>query len=225
MNIALVGYGKMGKLIEQLAEAKGHKIVAIIDSKEIVGNLNDADVIIDFSHPDSVLETVKTYAKLQKNFVIGTTGWYDRLDELKELVNHYQFGLIYAPNFSIGVNLFMKIVGFAAEMMNPFEEYDVGGYEQHHAHKVDKPSGTALAMIELLMKKMDRKKQIVQEHFSSLRCGSNPGLHRVLFDSPIDTISIEHQAHSREGFALGAIRAAEWLQGKKGLFTIDDMLD
>lgn len=240
MKIALIGYGKMGKLIEEIALQNEHKIVAIIDPQfpgfEITKeNLHNADVCIDFSAPQHILENIKTLASLNQTIVVGTTGWYDHLDLVKELVAKYKIGFLYAPNFSIGVNIFLKIVTKAASLINHFDEYDVGGYEIHHNQKQDSPSGTAKSIAHSLLDSIDRKDSLVYDqinrkiepnelHFASLRAGSNPGQHTVIFDSPSDTITMTHQARNREGFARGAILASEWLMGKKGFYTINDFL-
>lgn len=238
MKIALIGYGKMGRLIEEMALQQEEQIVARIDSKKEITkeSLNGADVCIDFSHPKSILSNIKKLAELNQTIVVGTTGWYDQLDLVKELVSMYKIGLIYAPNFSIGVNVFLKIVKEAAKLIDKFDQYDAAGYEIHHNQKVDAPSGTAKAITQVLINNLNRKTKIIYElgnnkleadelHFSSLRVGRNPGEHHVIFDSPNDTISIFHQARDRTGFANGAILAARWLQGKKGLFTINDFLE
>ncbi len=237
MKIALIGYGKMGKLIGEMALQHEHKIVATINSsQEITRELVEhAEVCIDFSHPDTILDNIKRLAELNKNIVVGTTGWYDHVDIVRRIVETHKIGLIYSPNFSIGINLFLRIVKEAASLMNHFDEYDVGASEIHHSQKADSPSGTAKALTSLLVDHIDRKKTINYDmanqpiafdelHCASLRCGSNPGFHSVTFDAPADTIVISHQARNREGFARGAITAAEWLQQKKGLFTMHDLL-
>jgi 4-hydroxy-tetrahydrodipicolinate reductase len=204
MKLALLGYGKMGKLIENLALEKGHTIVP----------LQHADVALDFSHPDAVIKHIKEAAKLQKPLVMGTTGWYDHLDEAKSIVKKNNIGFIYSPNFSLGIQLFLQIVEAAAKIISPFKEYDASGVEYHHRQKVDNPSGTAKAIAE----KFDH-----DLHFASVRCGSIPGTHTLIFDSPADTITFTHQARNREGFALGAIAAAEWILNKKGFYTFQEM--
>lgn len=153
--------------------------------------------------------------------MIGTTGWEEHFDAVQQYVKKYQIGLLYSPNFSMGVQLFFKIVAEAASLIGPFESYDVGLLEEHHKHKLDRPSGTAKRLAEILTDRLQRKEEL---SVASLRCGSIPGTHTVLFDSTVDTITLTHQAHNREGFAAGAVLAAEWLQGKQGFFTMDDML-
>lgn len=226
MKIALIGYGKMGQLIDTIATAKGHTIVARVspnsETKTITSQtIGNADVCIDFSHPDSVINNLQACASLNKNVIIGTTGWTDQLNEAHEIVKKYKIGCMHSANFSIGVNLFMQIVAHAAEIIDAFDEYDVGAFEFHHRHKIDSPSGTAKALTEILQSKSSRKKQC---DFASVRCGSIPGTHTVLFDSPADTITLTHEARNREGFAKGAVAAAEWIRDKKGLLTIADFL-
>lgn len=232
LKIGLIGYGKMGRMIEQVAHQKGHSIVT---KNGDLAALKHAEICIDFSHPSVVMNNILEMAKLGKNLVIGTTGWYDNLSEVREIVREYQIGLLYSPNFSIGVNLFIKIVEEAAALIAPFTEYDVGVFEAHHNQKADSPSGTAKAIANALLNHIIHKNDIVENvegrvlphqlHVSSLRCGYIPGTHTVTFDSPADTITLTHQARSREGFARGAVVAAEWLHGKKGLFTLEDILE
>lgn len=227
----------MGKMIEKSALARNHSIAAKFSSQNLISinTVKESDVCIDFSHPDAILNNIHTLAKAGKNIVVGTTGWYDKLDEVKQIVKKNRIGLLYSPNFSIGVNLFLEIVSAAAKLLDLFPDYDVGMIEAHHNQKVDSPSGTALAISQELLKQIKRKKRIVEElqgkpipsdaiHLSTLRCGAIPGTHSVIFDSPADTITLTHQARSREGFALGAVVAAEWLVGKQGLFTLNDLL-
>lgn len=236
MKIALLGYGKMGQLVEEIAMQRGHTIVSIIKKNDpLQQGLKDAEMCIDFSHPECVLEHIKVASQLKKNLVVGTTGWYDHLNDVKKMAFEKSIGLLYSPNFSIGVNVFLKIVSEAAKLMNLYDEYDVGLIELHHNKKVDSPSGTAISIANQLVKNIKRKKNIVNNlseeqisiedlNIASLRCGKIPGTHTVLFDSTADTIKLTHEARSREGFALGAVSAAEWLQGKKGVFTMDDLL-
>jgi 4-hydroxy-tetrahydrodipicolinate reductase len=237
MKIALIGYGKMGHLVEEIAIRKGHFISSVIElSNQITENtLKDADVCIDFSHPDSAMENIQRIASLKKNLVMGTTGWYDHLDRAKAIIHEHGIGFLYSPNFSLGINLFLQIVQEAALLMDPFKEYDIGGIEYHHNQKVDSPSGTAKEIANTILTQMHRKKKVLWEtpsralepdeiHFASVRNGSIPGTHTVMFDSLADTITLTHQARNREGFASGAVCAAEWLKGKKGFFTIQDLL-
>ncbi|MBI2145347.1 4-hydroxy-tetrahydrodipicolinate reductase [Candidatus Woesearchaeota archaeon] len=244
MKIALIGYGKMGKEVERAAKMRGHSVCAIIDPSNAgathkdVGDgscLKDAEVVIDFTVPAAVLGNIKKVSAAKKNLVIGTTGWYDGMTEAKQLVGQAGTGLIYSSNFSVGVNVFYRVVEAAARLVNKVPEYDVFGYELHHNQKLDSPSGTAKSIAELLVKNIGRKKQVQYDrldrrinsdeiHFASVRSGWIPGTHVVGFDSEADTIELKHTARSRSGFALGAVMAAEWLKGRKGFFTMNDFI-
>jgi len=250
MKIALIGYGKMGRMIEQIALAGGHTIAAIVDpfakdtpagipvSKSIAdANLDSADAAIEFSVPATACENITALAQRKIPTVAGTTGWLDKLDEVRKSVESANSALLWSSNFSIGVNLFYRIAWYAAELFNNFNDYDVGGFEAHHNKKLDSPSGTAKTLAEGVLSKIERKNKIVWEtldrkpaadelHFPSLRMGHVPGTHSLFFDSQADTIEITHTARSREGFASGAVLAAQWLTLKErhGIFTIDDML-
>jgi 4-hydroxy-tetrahydrodipicolinate reductase len=244
----------MGKMIEQVSRAHGHTIAAIIDpfaantpsgiyaKKTIAGaNLDSVDAAVEFTLPTTAADNIIALAQKKIPVVTGTTGWFERLDEVKQAVENAESSLLWASNFSIGVNLFYRIAWYAAELANKFSEYDVGGFEAHHNKKLDSPSGTAKTLAEGVLSRIDRKDKIIWEtanrkphsggmhdneiHFPSLRLGSVPGTHSLFFDSPADTIEITHTARSREGFASGAVRAAEWLAAEKrrGVFTIDDM--
>jgi len=230
MKIAIIGYGKMGKEIEKSARAKGIAVISIIDPNDKDANfreineksMKDVDVCIDFTRPEAVLGNLRKISKFRKNVVIGTTGWNDKLYEAKKIVKQNNIGLIYASNFSIGVNVFFRIIESAARMMNRVKDYDVFGYELHHSEKLDSPSGTAKTIEKILV---DNIKRINKVNFTSVRAGSIPGTHVVGFDSGADTIELKHIARNREGFALGAIMAAEWIQKKKGFFGINDMMN
>lgn len=236
MKIALIGYGKMGKLIEQIASESGHQITAKIQSDFFsASQIQSADVCIDFSHPEAVLNNVKIAAGERKAIVMGTTGWHDQFQEIEALVEKYQIGFFHSPNFSIGVNIFLKIVEMAAELINTYENYDIALFEAHHKEKVDSPSGTAKAIANILLEKINRKNHLVcgensgkiqadALQISSLRCGNISGTHSVIMDSQADSITLTHQAHNRSGFARGAVLAAEWLLGKKGIYTYKDIL-
>ena len=242
-NIALIGYGKMGKILKTLAAEKGHTITAIIDPyaegcyKEITQEaISGADVCIDFTHPTVVVNNIKQIAALGKNMVIGTTGWYDQMDDVQQVVAANDVGLIWSGNFSIGVNALFAIVGYAAKIFNNLPDYDVLGHEFHHRHKADSPSGTATMLANILLENIDGKQKPVYEmldrkiepdelHFSSSRGGAIPGTHMVIFDSLVDTIEIKHTARGREGFASGALMAAEFIQNKTGFFNINDLMN
>ena len=244
MKIAIIGYGRMGIEIERVSKAKGIEVVSTIDPtnpsakfKEInTKSVGESDVCIDFTVPEAVVENIKKISAMKKSMVIGTTGWYDQIEDVKSIVEKNKTGLIYSSNFSIGVNVFSRIVENTAKMMDKIEDYDVYGYELHHNKKLDSPSGTAKSIGELLIKNIGRKKQLQFDrvdrkinaneiHFVSVRAGSIPGTHVIGFDSLADTIELKHTARSREGFALGAVMAAQWINKKKGFYTINDMMD
>lgn len=244
MNIAIIGYGNMGHEIERIAKSKGIKVVSIIDpngsnatNKEIDDkSMRNVDVCIDFTASDAVLGNIRKISKFKKNIVVGTTGWHDKIDEARNIVEKSGIGLIHASNFSIGVNIFLKIVENAARIINNMEDYDIYGYELHHSRKIDSPSGTAKSIGQVLIKNIKRKDKMLFEkidrrikpnelHFASIRAGSIPGTHMVGFDSSADTIELKHEARNREGFAAGALMAAQWIKGKKGFYTIDNMME
>ena len=251
MNIALIGYGKMGKTVEQIACLCGHKISVLVDpvasnaendgkkSFETIAqaDFTSVDAAIEFTRPDTAAENIIALAQRKIPAVVGTTGWHNRMDEVKRAVEKAGSSMLWASNFSIGVNMFYRIAWYAAELADNFPEYDVGGFESHHNKKMDSPSGTAKTLAEGALSRISRKNKIVYEtlnrkpepgelHFLSLRIGSVTGTHSLFFDSPADTIEITHTARSREGFASGALRAAQWLTEKDrhGVFTIDDMM-
>jgi 4-hydroxy-tetrahydrodipicolinate reductase len=225
MKIALIGYGKMGKLIEQLALSQGHEIVARFSKQHsylsFQQTFEEADVVIDFSHFSCVMDNVRLCIEHRKNLIIGTTGWEKQKKEIETMIRASSIGCLYAPNFSIGIHLFMQIIRYAAQLINPFNEYDVAAVEYHHRGKKDSPSGTAKVLTQQLLNEMDRLNQF---EFASIRCGHIPGTHTIHFDCPVDTLTLTHQARNREGFAYGAIQAAEWIKEKKGFFTLEDML-
>lgn len=240
MKIALIGYGKMGHLLEEIAIDKGHRIVAKVNSCNAhkllnAEGLDDAEVCIDFSHPSCVIENIKCIASLGKPLVVGTTGWTDELEAVKEIVLKTNIGFIYAPNFSMGVLLFMRLLTYACDLFNRFNEYDVALFEKHHREKHDTPSGTADVLANLILQHIDRKSSLVCDlldreiapselNITSMRCGYEPGGHTILFDGPSDTIELKHSARNRMGFALGALSAASWIRNKKGFFTLENML-
>ncbi|MDH3253336.1 MAG: 4-hydroxy-tetrahydrodipicolinate reductase [Ignavibacteria bacterium] len=241
MNVALIGYGNMGKEVEQVARERGVTVVQIFDSENIRSlriteeSLREVDVCIDFSTPHVVLENITAAVDCGKNVVVGTTGWYDRLDTVRKLVERRGTGFLYSPNFSLGMNLFTQMVMDGARLFDRYPEYDVGVHEIHHAAKADSPSGTALALGSVILQAMRRKQELVtgtlrgritpqQLQISSARLGHVAGTHAVIFDSESDTVELTHTAKNRKGFALGAIVAAEWLKGKKGFFTMRDVI-
>jgi len=236
MKIALIGYGKMGKTIERLAREKGHDIVLIIDKDNAQDftkeNLQKADVAIEFSQPESALENIKKCLEAGVPIIVGTTGWLEHLDEARTICERTGNAMIQATNFSIGVNLFFALNRYLAKMMNIQSQYDVQIEEIHHTQKLDAPSGTAITLANGILQEIERKTKWVNhdtdvKHELSIlskRIDPAPGTHEVTYRSDIDTIKISHEAHSREGFALGAIAAAEWIVGKKGFFTMQDVL-
>lgn len=239
MQIALVGYGKMGKEVEnQIKESGRHEVVSV--SFEKPGDVLDkagikkADVVIDFTVSDAVINTIGEVSAMGKNIVIGTTGWYDKINEAKQIVKKSNTGLIYGSNFSVGANIYFKIVAEAAKLFSKFGGYDVYGFEVHHSGKKDSPSGTALKIGKAILNNFPSKKSIQTEkvdrqikedelHFASVRGGRNPGYHEVVFDSSADSVTLSHQAHGRAGFAKGAILAAEFIKDKKGFYSFDEV--
>ena len=233
MKIALIGYGKMGKEIEQIALSRGHEIV--FTSNHAISNSSDqikaADVAIEFSQPDAAANNILACFELGVPVVVGTTGWYSRLNEIKLEAEGKGGTLLYATNFSIGVNILFHINEKLASIMNDVQEYEPSIQEIHHLQKLDKPSGTAITIAEGILQNLDRKKQWTLDepssedlHIDVLREPEVPGTHIIKYDSEVDFIEIKHEAKSRKGFALGAVKAAEWLQNKKGVFTMKDFL-
>lgn len=244
MKIAIIGYGKMGHAIESIAKLQGIGVSSIIDpssddaSSDSISDeaLEDADVAIDFTSPDTVMANIEAVAKTGTSLVVGTTGWYDDLEKAKKIVKKYEIGLVYSPNFSIGVNLFFRMVRNAAVLMDQFPDYDPFIYEMHHNQKTDAPGGTAKILADIIIKNIKRKKRIAADrindrkinpdelHVASIRAGYNPGVHVVGFDGEADTIELKHTARSRTGFAEGAILAAKWINNKEGFYTLDDII-
>jgi 4-hydroxy-tetrahydrodipicolinate reductase len=227
MKIALIGHGAMGKLIERLAEGKGHEIAVTIDeadaalsAAELAEKLKGVDVAIDFSGAPAVLRNIEACVAANVPLVEGTTGWNDSLTEIERTVLDGSGAFVFGANFSIGVNLFYRIADFAAELFAKFPEYEVFIEEQHHSRKKDAPSGTALKLKEMVSKHIPPEFSV-----SSTRAGNIPGTHRVGFDGPADQILLEHAARSRKGFALGAILAAEWIVGKKGFYEFTEVMN
>ena len=238
MKIALVGYGKMGHMVESCAKSLGHDIVSTIDvssedatvrispgdEKSLYSAVKSsgADGVIEFSHPSSVMGNIKALLPLRLPIVVGTTGWSDRIQEVRKLALESGGTIVASANFSIGVNMLYRIVEEAVKIMEPWNEYDVSTWEVHHNQKADSPSGTALSIAKKILSNTKKKDEIVtdafhekplknQLHVSSTRLGSVPGTHTVFFDSPSDTIEITHRARNREGFAMGAVHALERL--------------
>jgi 4-hydroxy-tetrahydrodipicolinate reductase len=277
VNIGIIGYGKMGKIIEAAAKSRGHRVSAVIDplfasaleapagegrpaafcslpagpgisgqGPEVPGPVQAADLFIEFTRPGAAPDNIRAAAALGKPVVCGSTGWYEKLPEISAAVEQAGTSLLWGSNFSLGVNLFYRIASYAARLADPFPEYDAAGYEIHHNKKADSPSGTAKVLAERVLASMTRKRGVSwnsgdppgkpeELRCASLRVGSAPGMHSLLFDSPADTIEITHTARNREGFASGAVLAAEWLlscpgpgleagRAKRGIFTMDDVL-
>lgn len=236
MKIALLGYGKMGQEIEKLALKRGHEIVIILDSLEDWENddyqITDADVAIDFTTPVSVVENIYHCFDANVPVVIGTTGWLDDLEKVQNDCLKRNQCLFFAPNFSIGVNLFFDLNRYLASLMSKWEDYTVSIEETHHIHKQDAPSGTAIVLANDIIRHTERKEKWVKETvenpeelgIKSYRTDNVPGTHIVRYESEDDCIEIIHTAKSRRGFAMGAIMAAEWIIGKKGFFDMKNLL-
>jgi 4-hydroxy-tetrahydrodipicolinate reductase len=235
-KIALIGYGKMGHEIEKIARERGNEIVLIIDvnnSADLnVDNLKKADVAIDFSTPDGAFGNIMKCFDANTPIVCGTTGWLDKMPEVKGRCLSENQTFFYASNFSLGVNLFFKLNEHLAKLMNPFPVYDVKMTEVHHIHKLDAPSGTAITLAEGIIDKLDRKDKWLLDPanadnaitIKAVREGEVPGIHTVTYQSDVDFIEITHSANSRKGLALGAVLAAEFVVGKKGYLGMNDLL-
>ncbi len=244
MRLGIVGYGQMGKLIHRIALSHGYEVPEIVDpgssaaevtARELTSISAALDVIIDFTHPEVVVSNIERCGELKIPAVIGTTGWYDQMERVAAIVEKTGIGLIWSGNFSLGVNLFFQMVENASLLMNRFSQYDAVIHEYHHRNKADSPSGTAQMLGDIMIRNMERKSKTVSDlpqgrigdhelHLSSTRDGSIPGRHQVIFDSEDDTIVLEHSARNRKGFADGALVAARWICGRKGLFNIKDMM-
>lgn len=231
MNIALLGYGKMGKLIEQIAIKRQHKIVAIKDIDHPETDLSNVSMGIDFSTPEAAYDNIVECLERGVPVISGTTGWLDRYDEVVNLCEKKGGAFLYASNFSLGVNVFFALNSYLAKLMNPLNQYGVALEEIHHMHKLDAPSGTAISLAEDIISQTPYKHWQLDKGSESTipirseRKGEVPGTHSVVYSSEVDDIEIKHTAHSREGFALGAVIAAEWLLGKTGVFTMKDVLN
>lgn len=243
MRIALVGYGRMGQTVERVAADWGHEVVARLDLKENPTGgagltpeaLAGAEVAIEFTVPSAAAQNAARLAQRGVDTVVGTTGWYDRLDEVSRAVEGAGTGLIYAPNFSLGIQLLFRLARAAGRLADELEDYDAYVHEAHHRHKQDRPSGTARRLAEILLEELSAKTSwgpgaaegpadpsILQ--VTSVRAGEIPGVHVVGLEGPDDRIELRHEARGRLGFARGAVAAAEWIRGRVGVFTLDDML-
>ncbi len=244
MKVVLLGYGKMGQLIEKFAVKRGHEVILIVDEHnraEITADdLMAADVAIDFSTPHAALENISLCFEADLPIVVGTTGWYEHLEEVKETCLQAGQSLLYGSNFSIGVNIFFHINRMLAKAVAPYKQYDVQVEEIHHIHKLDSPSGTAITIAEGIIENNSSKSSWVNDLvgsgaeviakpdellIESLRIEEVPGTHTVLYSSEVDQIEFKHTAHNRDGFALGAVVAAEWLQEKKGFYQVTDIFN
>jgi len=236
MNIALIGYGKMGHEIEQIALGRGHKIVATIDMNNTADfdseAFRKADVAIEFTRPEVVIGNLSRCFDAQVPVVCGTTGWVDRIEAVKKEMTEKNATLFWSSNFSLGVNIFFAVNRYLARIMNNYPDYNVSMEEVHHTQKLDAPSGTAITLAEGILEEIARKDKWVKEVASnpqelaivSKREGTVPGIHEIIYESVMDTISIKHDAKNRRGFALGAVIAAEFTAGKKGFITMNDLL-
>ena len=241
MNIALVGYGKMGQAIEQEAVARGHHISFKIgrnDASKIASLAPDnTDVVIEFTHPESIMGNFSRLLPTKIPLVTGTTGWTDQFQTVKQLVEAHDASLLYGSNFSVGVNILFKVNELLAKLMNRYETYDCFVEERHHSHKADAPSGTAETLALQVINHLDRKKQLATEQLrirppkpeelsvGYIRSGEIFGEHTVGYTSEIDSLSISHKAHNRRGFALGAVIGAEWIVGKKGVHNFQELFE
>jgi 4-hydroxy-tetrahydrodipicolinate reductase len=218
-NLAIVGYGKMGRLIDQLAPEYGFTVTARVDIDRNE-SLTGADVAVEFSAPGSVVSNVEKVSALKIPIIVGTTGWLDHLNEVKAIIEKNGSALVWSPNFSIGVNVFSRLVAEAARLFKNEKEYGAWAWEIHHHTKKDAPSGTLLKLVEQ-MKAAGFDRPI---DAGSSRAGAHPGTHEIGFDSAADTITLRHTARSREGFARGALKAAQWIIGRKGCHEFSDVL-
>ncbi|WP_372746231.1 4-hydroxy-tetrahydrodipicolinate reductase [Lutibacter sp.] len=231
MKIALLGYGRMGKTIEQIALQRGHEIVLKVDENTESYDITIADIAIDFSIPSVAFNNITTCLNNNVPVVSGTTGWLDKFNDAKELCKQKNGGFIYASNYSLGVNIFFELNEYLAKMMRNLKQYEISMEEIHHTKKLDEPSGTAITLAEGIIKNSDKKSWALnvtnnktEIPIVAKRIEDVPGTHSVEYTSNVDTIDIKHTAHSRDGFALGAVVAAEWLVDKKGVFTMKDVL-
>jgi len=236
MKIALLGYGKMGKEIEVIAQSRNHEVLLTIDTNNYtdlqIDNLNTCDVAIEFSTPQTAIENIHKCFEASVPVVVGTTGWLDKFDEVKQKCTEGNHSLFFAPNFSIGVNIFFELNSRLAQLMNSQNGYELNIEEIHHTEKLDAPSGTAIHLANGIIENMDRKTNWAKERsensediaIKSKRIENVPGTHTITYKSSVDTIEIQHTAHSRKGFATGAVLAAEWILGKSGIFGMPDLI-
>jgi len=236
MKIALIGYGKMGQTIEKIAKERGHEIVSIIDINNLEdfdsGSFKSADVAIEFTRPDVALSNIRNCFRANVPIVCGTTGWNEYMPEIRKEVEEGGKTLFWSSNFSLGVNIFFALNKYLARLMNRYPDYEVEMTEIHHTQKLDAPSGTAITLAEGMLENLDRKNKWVKETekspdelaIKSIREGQVPGIHTIRYESDVDSITITHDAKSRQGLAFGAVIAAEFTAGKKGLLGMQDLL-
>jgi 4-hydroxy-tetrahydrodipicolinate reductase len=231
MKIALLGYGKMGKVIERIALERGHEIVLKKDEFNTYDGLSTADVAIDFSVPTAAVDNISNCFNTGVPVVSGTTGWLEHFDQMIALCNEKQGAFISSSNFSLGVNVFFELNEYLAKIMAQFDSYKVTMEEIHHTQKLDAPSGTAISLAKGVIENSNYANWTLDQaknneiHIEAKRIGDVPGTHTVTYNSVVDSIELIHTAHNREGFALGAVIAAEWLAGKKGIYTMKDVLN
>lgn len=230
MKIALVGYGKMGKIIDEISQSRGHEVVARLKETPTKESLNDADVVIEFSNPEAAFENIKVCLENKIPVICGTTGWLDKKPEIERIAVEQNSAFLYGSNFSLGVNLFFAINEKLAKLMNNVDEYQCQLEEIHHIHKKDAPSGTAISIAEGIIENSKYEAWKLGETkgkelgIFAIREDEVPGTHSVFYRSEVDEIEIKHTAFNRNGFALGAVIAAEWIVGKQGVFSMKDVL-
>lgn len=231
MKIAIIGYGKMGKVIERIALERGHEIVLKKTSNDSFNGIENADVVIEFSVPSAAVANISHCLNLGIPTISGTTGWLEDYHKMTELCQDKGTAFLYGSNFSLGVNLFFELNNHLAKLMSKFKEYQVSMEEIHHTQKLDKPSGTAISLANAIINHTDYNNWSLEKSnkkdtftIDAIRKNEVPGTHTVTYETEIDSISINHTAHSREGFALGSVIAAEWIKGKKGVFTMKEVL-
>lgn len=242
MNVILMGYGRMGREVEQILNQKGHSIVARVDPGGMGDmttadeeSLKKADAVIEFALPEGIVKRAELYSSYGLKAVIATTGWEKQRKDVLSPFKEDSAAIMYGSNFSIGAHLFFRLSSYAASLINKVEDYDVALIEYHHNKKIDSPSGTALTAAGKILENLDRKKEILpgnppgaikaeQLHVASVRAGNIPGIHKVCMDSPADTIEVSHSARNRGGFALGSVLAAEWLLDRSGIFSVDEFM-
>lgn len=236
MKIAIIGYGKMGKEIETIAIERNHEVILKIDNNNLSDfnkeNLKNVDIAIDFSTPESAYNNILKCLSAGVSVVSGTTGWLKNYDNAVSECKKQNLAFFYASNFSLGVNIFFEVNKYLAKIMNKYSDYDITIEEAHHIHKIDAPSGTAITLANDIINNVERKNSWTKSspnkkeiQISSIREGNIPGTHTIIYDSNVDKLEIKHEAKNRKGFALGAIVAAEFIQNKKGIFGMKDLLN